>query len=131
MCVVVLSHDFSGASLCHRLALEGYDVRVFVADIAQAGALEGIVAKAASRAAGVEWVGRDGLVIADDVGFGRLQADLRAQGYAVVGGSVGGDRLEEDRPYCQRVLTDCGIPALHVSDEGRAHARLKGRARGW
>jgi phosphoribosylamine--glycine ligase len=134
MRILVLSHDFSGASLCHRLAREGHEVRVHVADAAQAGALEGIVSKAANRDDGLDWVGRDGLVIADDVGFGRLQNELRAQGYAVVGGSAGGDRLEEDRPYCQRVLADCGIAALptaHFATAADAIAHVRAHPGPW
>lgn len=134
MRILVLSRDFSGASLCHRLAREGHEVAVSVADSLQADALDGIVARMPGPEAGLDWVGRDGLVIADDVGFGRLQDELRAQGYAVAGGSAGGDRLEEDRPYCQRVLADCGIPALptaHFATAADAIAHVRAHAGPW
>lgn len=134
MRVLVLSHDFSGASLCHRLAREGHEVRVSVSDPRHADPLEGIVGKAPSPEAGIAWVGKDGLVIADDVGFGKLQDDLRAQGYSVVGGSAGGDRLEEDRPWCQRVLADCGIPSLptlHFATAAQAIAHVRAHAGQW
>jgi phosphoribosylamine--glycine ligase len=65
-----------------------------------------------SLATPLTWVTREGLIVFDDSGFGQLQDDLRRDGYVVVGGCAGADRLEHDRPYCQRVLADCGIRAL-------------------
>ena len=76
--------------------------------------LDGLVEKVASLDDGLAWVRRDGLVVVDDVGFGELQDRLRADGYAVVGGSAGGDLLENDRLHCQRVLADHGIKTVPI-----------------
>ena len=40
------------------------------------------------------WLGKDGLIIFDQNGWGKDQAELRKSGYSVVGSSEGGDKLE-------------------------------------
>lgn len=127
MRILVISKEFDGASLCFRLAREGNDVCVLISDNTLADVLEGIVEKAKSLDDGLAWLGKGGLVIVDCVGFGQIQDDLRAQGYAVVGGSLGGDRLEEDRPFCQQVMSQCGIltlPTLHLPTVASAIAHV-------
>lgn len=134
MRVLILSRDLSWASLCHCLAREGHEVRVFLSHHQHADALDGLFEQAASLEAGVSWVGKDGLVVADHVGCGSLQDDLRAQGYSVVGGSAGGDKLEEDRPHCQRVLAEYGIPAIptaHFSNAAHAIAHVRAHGGHW
>jgi phosphoribosylamine--glycine ligase len=76
--------------------------------------MDGLVAKTDDLDAGVAWVGRDGLVVVDDVGFGAWQDRLRGEGYSVVGGSAGGDRLELDRVHCQQVLADVGVRTVPI-----------------
>jgi phosphoribosylamine--glycine ligase len=67
------------------------------------------------------WVGRDGLIVFDESGFGQFQDDLRSSGYAVVGGCAGADLLEHNRPYCQGVLASCGIRTLPTEYFPTAH----------
>ena len=117
MRVLFISKDFSGASLCRRIAEEGADVRALVHDPEQLGLLENIAQEylfdaPEDVAKHLEWLGHEGLVVVDDSGFGRLQDDLRNAGYAVVGGCAGADLLEEDRPFCHEVLRQCGIRTL-------------------
>lgn len=134
MRILVISYDFSGSSLCTRLAREGNEVQILLLDPEPDDSLQGIIDRALSLETGLDWVGRDGLVVMDYVGMGSLQEHLRANGYAVVGGSAGGDRLEEDRPYCQRVLADCGIPTLpttHFSDASDAVAHVHAHPGHW
>ena len=104
MKILFVSRDFSGASLCLRLLREGNEVCAFVADSRYRQIMDGLVEKTADLDTGIDWVSRDGLVVVDDVGFGELQDRLRGEGYAVVGGSAGGDCLELDRVHCQQVL---------------------------
>lgn len=101
MKILFVSRDFSGASLCLCLVREGNEVRAHVADPRYRQIMDGLIEKIDDLDAGVAWVGRDGLVVVDDVGFGVWQDQLRLDGYAVVGGSAGGDRLELDRVHCQ------------------------------
>lgn len=114
MKILFISRDFSGASLCLHLMREGNAVRAFVADPMYGQIMDGLVEKNAKLEDGIAWVGRDGLIVVDDVGFGELQDRLRADGYAVVGGSAGGDLLENDRLHCQRVLAEHGIKTVPI-----------------
>ncbi|MCB1070940.1 MAG: hypothetical protein KDL31_11345 [Kiritimatiellae bacterium] len=107
--ILFISYDFSGASLALRLREEGHDVRAVVLDPVYGRALDGAVPKVASAEEGLAWVGRDGLVVFDNCGLGKLQDQLRSEGYTVVGGSAGGDRLETDREHAQRVFQRHGL----------------------
>lgn len=114
MNILFISHDYSGAALCSRLLREGNAVRAFVADPLYCQILNGLVEKVATLEDGLAWVGRDGLIVVDYVGFGTLQDRLRADGYAVAGGSAGGDLLEDDRLHCQQVLAEHGIRTVPI-----------------
>jgi len=114
MKIFFISRDFSGAGLCLRLLREGNEVLAFVADPLYSQVLDGLVEKVASLDDGLAWVGRDGLIVVDDVGYGGLQDRLRSDGYDVVGGSAGGDLLEDDRLLCQRVLAEHGVRTVPI-----------------
>ena len=110
----MVSRDFAGASLARRLHLEGHEVRAFVQDPTCDQILHGLIDRVPGLDAGLDWVGRDGLIVVDDCGFGEWQDAARADGFAVVGGSGFGDRLERDRAFAQAVLEEAGIPTLPV-----------------
>lgn len=114
MKILFITRDFSGASLCLRLLREGNEIRAYVADSLYCQILDGLIEKIPKLEDGIAWVGLDGLIVVDDVGFGELQDRLRAQGYAVVGGSAGGDLLENDRPFCQRLLAEHGVKTVPI-----------------
>lgn len=114
MNILFISRDFSGAALCSRLLREGNEVRAFIADPLYGQILDGLVKKIDHLDGGIAWVGREGLIVVDDVGFGELQDRLRGDGYAVVGGSAGGDRLENDRLLCQRLLAGHGVQTVPI-----------------
>jgi phosphoribosylamine--glycine ligase len=95
---------------------EGSDVRAVVTEKPYADTLDGLVEKVPTLEEGLAWLGRDGLIVFDDGGFGAEQDRLRAEGYAVVGGSQGGDLLETDRAYAQKVFQDHGIRTIPTHD---------------
>jgi phosphoribosylamine--glycine ligase len=99
-------NDFG--SLYLKLAREGHEVRVFIAEPAAHDILQGMITRVEDWRAELPWV-RDGLILFEDAGRGALQDQLRADGYRVVGGSALGDRLEQDREYGQQVLRDAGM----------------------
>ncbi len=74
--------------------------------------LKGLAARVHSLDSGLKWVGRDGLIVCDDIGFGELQEDLRKKGFSVFGGCEAGDRLEMDRPHCQDIMAKHGLCTL-------------------
>ena len=77
MRILFVTEDFSGASLCARLAKEGHEVRAHVGNSDYARTLDGWVEKIATLEAGLDWVGKSGLVVCDDNGFGPLQEPIR------------------------------------------------------
>lgn len=97
-----------------RLLREGNEVRAFVSNTLYRQILDGLIEKFDALDQGIAWVGKDGLIVVDDVGFGELQDRLRGEGYAVVGGSAGGDLLENDRLHCQRVLAEYGVETVPI-----------------
>lgn len=103
-------NDFG--SLYLRLAAEGHEVRVVVAEEASQDVLEGLITRVESWEAELGWIreaGDDGLILFEDSGTGELQDELRRDGYHVVGGSAYGDRLEQDRKLGQDLLREAGI----------------------
>jgi len=92
------------------LQREGHEVRVFASDPPDQRAFGGIIDPVADWRAELDWVGRDGVVLFERVGQGVVQDALRAEGYRVVGGSVFGDRLENDRAFGQSALAEVGLP---------------------
>lgn len=114
MRILMVSNDFAGASLARRLHLEGNEVRAYVAEPACERILHGLIPRVTSLDEGLDWVGREGLVVVDDCGFGAWQDEARQDGFAVVGGSAFGDRLERDREYAQNLMGSLGMPVLPV-----------------
>lgn len=90
--------------------------------------LDGVVGKALCLDEGLAWAGKsDSLIVVDESGFGHVQDRLRAEGYAVVGGCAGADRMEEDRPFCQQLLKSFGtrtLPCYHFNTVNEAIAFL-------
>ncbi|MDP1620185.1 MAG: hypothetical protein Q8M12_04275, partial [bacterium] len=77
MNVLLISKDFSGADLAYRLQKEGNQVKIFIEEAEYAHAYDGMLEKIADWKAELDWVGRDGLIVFDCVGFGQVQDDLR------------------------------------------------------
>jgi phosphoribosylamine--glycine ligase len=78
-------------ALYQRLIEEGHEVKVSVADPMARGTMAGLVENVAEAR-------------------GKLQDQLRADGFKVIGGSAYGDRLENDRGFAQSVLAELGLP---------------------
>ena len=55
------------------------------------------------------WIGKDGLIIFDDTGYGEIQEELRKDGYIVFGGSKLGDKMEMDRSYGQKIFKNMDL----------------------
>lgn len=57
----------------------------------------------------LSWVGKNGLIVFDDVGMGKTQDELRKKGFSVFGGCEIGEKLENNRQYGQKVFSAVGI----------------------
>ena len=113
MRILMISKECASSSLAYKLAEEGNDVRFFVEDRHFKKVCNGFgVTKTNNWKKDLPWVGKDGLIVFDYTGYGKIQDDLRAEGYAVVGGSEGGEALELERDFAFRVLEESGMPTL-------------------
>jgi len=116
MRVLFISGEMIAGDLAYRLKQEGCDVKLFIEDESRKDCFENMVEKTNDWKKELDWVGKDGLIVFDDVGYGKEQDDLRREGYLVVGGSEGGDKLEKDREFGQDVLKSCGITTVTSRD---------------
>ena len=116
------------AALYRRLAMQGHEVRVEVTEPICADILAGVVTHVADWRGELDWLratsdsggddggggGGGGIVLVENVAHdrGRLQDELRRDGFHVVGGCEWGDRLENDRGFAQAVLAELGFATL-------------------
>jgi phosphoribosylamine--glycine ligase len=112
MRVLFLSGELIAGDLPYRLREEGCDVKLYVEHPNQKDSQSGFVPRIDDWRIELDWVGRTGLIVFDDVGFGEIQDKLRRDGFRVFGGSLGGDRLELDREFAQQVFAGLGIEVL-------------------
>lgn len=112
MRILFVSGEMIGADLCYKLKKEGCDVRLYIEDESRRDCFEGMVDKTSDWKGELKWVGKNGLIVFDDVGYGGVQDELRAQGFNVVGGSELGDRLEQDREFGQKIFSEAGLSVV-------------------
>lgn len=112
--VLFISGELIAGDLALRLQAEGCEVKLFVDHPEQQQCLNGFVEKTNDWEKELEWVGKEGLIVFDDVGYGSIQDDLRKKGYRVFGGSAGGDRLEQDRRFAQDLLAKLGMSTVPI-----------------
>ena len=112
MKILIISRDCSGSNIALKLKSEGCDVKLYVYKKENRKALDGMVEKTNNWRKELNWVGKDGLIVFDDVGFGKYQDKLRGKGYSVIGGGHFGDKLEMDRQYGQKIFSVMGINTL-------------------
>jgi phosphoribosylamine--glycine ligase len=116
MRILFISGELIAGDLAYRLKLEGCDVKLFIEHTEQKHCLDGLVEKTDDWKNELDWVGKEGLIVFDDVGYGKIQDDLRKDGYRVVGGSEGGDRLEKSRRFAQEILSNLGMQTVPIVD---------------
>lgn len=112
----ITSSNMIAPDLARLLQEEGNQVKLYIDDKDRVVNFENIVKKCKNWQAELDWVGRDGLIIFDDVGRGKIQDQLRVLGYTVFGGNSLSDKLEMNREYAQKVLKDCGLQTLETYD---------------
>ena len=95
-----------------RLLQEGHEVRVFMSDENSAGVMEGMLEFTDDWESELDWIrqaGSEGIVLFETAHHGEIQDRLRREGFNVVGGSALGDRLESERDFGQKVLSEFGL----------------------
>ena len=113
MRILIISKDGDALDLAIRLRKEGHDVKIAIQDKGYRKIGDGFgLIKVGDWKKELSWVGKEGLIIFDQTGFGKVQDELRKQGYSVVGGSEGGDRLEFDRHHAQEIFKKYGMKTV-------------------
>lgn len=107
--ILFISGELIAADIAYGLVREGNEVKLYIETESDRDCFDGMVPKTDNWQAELDWVGKDGLIVFDDVGYGHMQDELRSQGFTVFGGSAEGDRLERDRQYGQAILKTCGV----------------------
>lgn len=125
MKVLFVSNDLIGGNIACLLQKEGHDVKLFIEAKDRRNNLEGFVKKTNNWKKELKWVGKDGLIVFDDVGYGQDQDNLRKKGYIVFGGSEEGERLERDRAYGQQIFREYGLKTVTLKDFSNPHEALR------
>lgn len=112
MRILFISGELIAGDVALRLQQEGNDVRLFVQNETQKSCLGGLIEMTDDWRSELDWVGLEGVIVFDDVGYGAEQDRLRKAGYRVFGGSMGGDEIEIDRAACQKLFQDHGLNCL-------------------
>ncbi|HZU51926.1 MAG TPA: hypothetical protein VE968_08655 [Sphingomicrobium sp.] len=119
MRILGVSETCDLGSMYLRLIAEGHEVRVSISEPLAAGTMSGMVPRAADWRAELPWVkeaGAAGIILFEAVGFGRVQDELRADGFNVIGGSAFGDLLEENRAFAQDLLRRSGLRVARAKE---------------
>jgi len=124
MRILFISKECAGISLAYKLVEEANEVKLYVQQKGFEKVGKGFgIRKVGDWRNELSWVGEKGLIVFDYTGFGKLQDDLRKQGYSIVGSSEDGDRLELERDYSHTILKSYGlksIPLRHFTAGGDA-----------
>lgn len=116
MKILFVSNDFIGGNLAYLLKKEGHKVKLYIENKKVRQTFDNIVEKTNDWKKELSWIGKDGLIIFDDIGYGKIQDELRKKGYIVFGGSFIGEKLETDREYGQKIFKDYGIKTKELKD---------------
>lgn len=114
--VLFISKNLVAGNLAHLLKKEGNEVKLYIENKKSRCNFENMVPHTSNWRAELSWVGKDGLIVFDDVGYGRVQDRLRKQGYTVFGGSELGDKIELDREYGQHMFAAAGMKTSSLKD---------------
>jgi len=114
--VLFVSGELIAGDLAIKLKEEGCDVKLYIEDESRKDCLDGILVKTNNWEKELSWVGKEGLIVFDDVNYGKIQDELRKKGYQVVGGSAGGDALECVRDFGHKIFSACEINIVPCRD---------------
>lgn len=106
----IISETSDGLGFAVRLRDEGYPTRIWIRSSDAKTVGDGLVDKVGDLEDMLHGANPETDVFVFDVSGNGVIADyVSSLGYAVLGSSVLADRLERDRTFGARVMTDCGI----------------------
>lgn len=112
MKILFISKDMMAANVAYLLKKEGHIVKLYIHNKTARNNFGRLIDKTDDWIKEKKWVGKDGLIIFDDVGFGREQDELRSEGYIVFGGSEMGEKLETNRLFGYKTFSKCGLDTV-------------------
>lgn len=116
MNILFISKNLLAGNLAYLLKKEGHEVKLFIDKKESRGNFDYMVTKVTGWKSELSWVGKDGLIVFDDIGYGKIQDRLREKGYSVFGGSYKGELLESDREFGQKILHESGMQTVVLKD---------------
>lgn len=116
MNVLFISTDGMAINLCRILKKEGHNVKLYIEKDWSKDNFDNIVEKTKNWKNDLKWVGKEGLIIFDDIGWGKEQDKLRKEGYNVFGGSEIADKIEMDREFGQKIFKKYGLNTVPLKD---------------
>ena len=114
----ISSSNLIAANLAYIMKQEGHSVKLFIDEPDRKENFDGLVEKTDDWQKELKWVGKgeNSLIVFDDIGYGKIQDQLRKDGYSVFGGSEAADKLESNRQFAQEIFSDCGIKTVPIKD---------------
>ena len=106
-----VSLESLSGDLAWTLVKEGHEVKAHIKASGDVGVYEGFIERVDDWKPFVDWAD---VIVFDDVGYGKIQDELRSAGFAVFGGCELGDKLELDRVYSQQVMRENGLQSLET-----------------
>lgn len=134
MKILFISNDLIAGNIAYLLTKAGHRVKLHIADENRRANLHNMVEKTDDWKLELKWVGKDGLIIFDDVGYGIIQDYLRKDGYTVFGSCTLGDVLEQDRVFGQERFAESGmtiVPIKNFSNVDKAIQFVKKNRSAW
>jgi phosphoribosylamine--glycine ligase len=107
-----IGHSGDLGDMYLRLQAAGHQVRFYCRDFEEHGVMEGMLPRVDDYRTELDWIreaGPDGVIVFETAEHGALQEQLRRDGFQVIGGSVLGDRLENDRAFGQSAMSEMGL----------------------
>ena len=95
--------------LAWKVTQEGHNARYYIKESFEKNVCDGFVQKVTAWREHVDWAD---VIVFDDIGNGSIPQTLRRKGKLVVGGTSYTDRLEIDREFGQKELTEVGVNVL-------------------
>lgn len=105
-----IGKDGSLGDMYIALSRAGHEVRTYIEDPQWRGILRGFIHVSDDWKRELDWLrAGNGIIIFERADQGELQDELRRGGYAVIGGSAFGDKLENDRAFGQACMRQAGM----------------------
>lgn len=117
MNILFISNDLAAITLACKLASEGNFVKLFEREKYWKNKIKRpLVHFVSDWRKELDWVGKGGLIVFDDSGMGKIQDELREDGYSVFGGCELGEKMENNRQCGQKVFSLCGMKTKRSAD---------------